>query len=382
MAKYFFTVLAALLAALLVIFLVNCTENSNPASATPEKSADLSNTGSIKGCIQPDSEYRLHYVYLLGGEIISTDSNGYFEFQFLKPDTYAVILSLSNAPDSSIQNIVVQEGIVTDLGTIVPRYGASSSSYPYVPLYLEYKSNASLSYYDLSINRFNYSVPLRMDTLLVNLDSIHLRLHAYAPDTEHYEYNYAVKIDGVPVTTGWTSKLNSFFNFAINPGYSLYEVNSDTVIAYRFVIFSTYGLGRFFSVAVFDSISSSYHPDLDIFIVNSLGDTCSYIHPAPDWGVVSDKSDNPRHLRDVTTFYYGESEEIDYFKAPDGIYSVYVRNFADSLNLNGRFDPSRPYVKVKMNDSLQIVSYGDTLRANEVWNLGNVMVPEMVFEEY
>jgi len=32
------------LAALLVGFLFNCTENSNPASATPEKSADLSNS--------------------------------------------------------------------------------------------------------------------------------------------------------------------------------------------------------------------------------------------------------------------------------------------------------------------------------------------------
>lgn len=79
-------------------------------------------TGSLKGVVDPDSVQ--HAVYaILGEDSIGTYTNeeGHFLIKGLDPETYSVYIdpgSESGIKDSTIVDITVQLGMVTDIGTI------------------------------------------------------------------------------------------------------------------------------------------------------------------------------------------------------------------------------------------------------------------------
>jgi hypothetical protein len=307
-----------------------------------------------------------------------TDSNGYFEFQFLVPDTYSLFLNYGG--DTIISNIIVKAGEVTDVGLIIPDVYNGSSIY-YYNLSVDFKTDSS-HYYEFRVPRFYSSYEDDdIDTQFIYADYIFFHVRAWDPNPDGFEVPFILKVDGQQVFASKTVKLRSYFTISADTGLHLYEFYFDTVKTNAVYICNLNFPGNFFSIEVYDK--SNRNPDLDLFIVNENGDTCSYRKLKPDWGVTGNIFDDPIHYGDENSMYSSDLEKIVYAIAPSGNYEVFVHSFLDTNRSNLSFDNflALPEVKIIFNDSVITEVLGDTLRVGQLWHVGTVKVPSMVFEK-
>jgi len=372
--RYSFTVVV-----LCLVLALACDNGSSPV----EPSAEPANAGSIVGTVEFEpgefDNWARPMVFLAGvGSFTVVDSNGYFEFQFVKPGTYTLVYDyyswMDGNLDSSTVTVTVDSGEVTDVGTI--RLTLSSGSY-YNDDYDGFEASFRVDgLYSLNSQNFSYryraySMP-HPDTLYVTADSLYFTLRGYYSDSGSYETTYEMQIDSQTVAAGMTHKLRASFWVKPPSGVHLFTLLRDgNVVAVRYI----YNLRGITPCMKVEASGESGSADLDLYLVNSAGDTCSYRDMQPDWGTAGTSGDDPQHSGDMEIH-----ENILYPKVADGNYAIFVHNYTDTaMTSTAYWDTATVSVRVTIDAALDTTLRIPALLPGHIWAVGRVTMPGATF---
>jgi len=373
------------IASVILSFLVlQCIhDNSSTAPVTEPAPVLNATTGSIKGQIEvegADEDDQFPLITIRGSNVfLIPDSNGVFEIQFLNAGSYEVTINPFFGTNDTTILVEVVAGLQTDMGTITLSAGIQGNLVSEVSYSVYFKFDPEDSWYD---NSFSYytSDP---ETTFVNTDSVYFRISAQNNSLEAYETVFTLKIDGVEIFTRSTLKLSSYFTLPLIDGLHLYEISSGEERLRSHVFYKATGIGARVTFEVSNGDPDTYtsgSPDLDLMLVNALGDTCYFRNANPDWGVPGDKTDDPFHKGDVPSLS-SNTEELFFQNIPDGVYTIFVQNFFNSTAYNAGSRMAEPWITITVNDSIHhIIKYPGTLNEGQLLQVGTFSAPAFTFQ--
>jgi len=172
---------------------------------------------------------------------------------------------------------------------------------------------------------------LSADTLLSRIG------FSYYSSYEGYksELPYYIMIDDQKVCEGVTNKFIAYNSLIVPAGAHKVKVFIDSSLMFVLPVLNIKGMSNVFAITLEDRRGNGC--DLDLMLVNSSGDTCSFRNPKPDWGVLNVTDDNPVHSGDELSFYSGDKEEIFIPNDSESAHTIIVRNFLDTNRVNSSY---------------------------------------------